>query len=48
MLNPNVGSMVSIDSPQNLRNIVVLPALSSPRMSMRTSFSFSFTYNIIV
>ncbi len=44
MLNPSVGSMVSIGSPQNLRSMVVLPALSRPRMRSRTSFSLDFTF----
>ena len=46
MLKPSVGSIVSMDSPQNLRRMVVLPALSRPRMRMRTSFSFSLTLTV--
>ena len=30
MLKPSVGEIVSISSPLNFFNIVVLPALSSP------------------
>jgi len=49
MLKPSVGSILSMSSPQNLRRIVVLPALSNPNISSRTSRSFSLTcYNIIL
>lgn len=43
MLNPRVGSMVSMGSPQNFFTMVVFPALSNPRMRIRSSFSFSLT-----
>jgi hypothetical protein len=38
-----VGEMVSMDSAVRRRRIVVLPALSRPRIRMRISFSFCFT-----
>jgi len=44
MLNPRVGSILSMGSPQNLRRIVVLPALSRPRIRSRTSLSLDFTF----
>ena len=48
MLNPSVGEIVSMESPVRRRRIVVLPALSRPRMRMRISFSFSFTCIFVV
>ena len=47
MLNPSVGEIVSMGSPVRRRRIVVLPALSRPRIRMRISFSFSLTFYII-
>ncbi|CAH0690434.1 unnamed protein product [Spodoptera exigua] len=40
MLKPSVGDIVSMGSPLNRFNIVVLPALSKPNMRILISFSF--------
>jgi len=44
MLKPRVGSILSMGSPQNFRRMVVLPALSRPRIRRRTSLSLDFTF----
>lgn len=48
MLNPRVGLMLEMSSPLYFFNIVVLPALSRPSISSRTSRSFSFVFFRIV
>ena len=45
MVNPKVGSIVSVGCPHRVLTIVVLPALSKPRIKIRISRSCSLTYN---
>jgi len=44
MLKPRVGEILSMSSPLNFLRIVVLPALSSPRIRTLISCSFSFSF----
>ena len=47
MLKPRVGEMVFMSSPLKDFSMVVLPALSRPRIRRRHSRSFDFTLRII-
>ena len=48
MLKPRVGLIVVMSSPFKRLTIVVFPALSKPTMRTRISFSFCFTFLIMV